>query len=84
MTKREAIYLFGSVTQLANALGIRPQAVSQWEEGPLDDPRASQVTLRAIEQGLLKMKVVTHSPNPQQARGRGRPRSSSREYVGVR
>jgi transcriptional regulator with XRE-family HTH domain len=83
MTKSEAVWLFGSVTQLANAIGIRPQAISQWEEGPIYEPRASQITLKAVEQGLLQMGVITHSPRPQPPRGRGRPRLS-REYARVR
>lgn len=34
MTKQEAIAYFGGVTELAKALDIRPQAVSQWKEIP--------------------------------------------------
>jgi hypothetical protein len=84
MTKSEAVWLFGSVTQLANAIGIRSQAVSQWPDGPLDEPRASQVTLKAVEFGLLRIGVITHSPSPQQPRGRGRPRLRNQAHAGIR
>jgi transcriptional regulator with XRE-family HTH domain len=70
VTKRQAIKLFGSTSELARALGICPQAVSQWREGAIDEPRVSQVKLRAIELGLLKLKVITISTQ------RGRQQSS--------
>jgi hypothetical protein len=64
MTKRQAIKLFGGVCELARAIGVRSQAVSQWPEGEIYEPRASQVKLRAIEYGLLKLSVVaTRAPS---------------------
>jgi DNA-binding transcriptional regulator YdaS (Cro superfamily) len=64
MTKRQAIKLFGGVCKLARALGIRSQAVSQWRDGRIGEPRASQVKLTAIEHGLLKLSSITLLPNP--------------------
>lgn len=45
MTKREILTLFANQSELADLLGIRPQAVSQWgDDEPI--PRAQYLRLR--------------------------------------
>lgn len=57
MTKAQAIALFGSVGKLARAIGVRSQAVSQWPEGEIYEPRNSQVILVALERGLIPWRM---------------------------
>ena len=52
MTKQDAIALFGSVTQLAHALGITSQALSQWPN-QLSTRARREVLGAALEAGLL-------------------------------
>lgn len=47
MTKQEAVAMFGDQTKLARALGITPQAVSQWPE-EISLAQADRVTGAAI------------------------------------
>lgn len=53
MTKAEAIRLFGGVGALARAVEVTSQAVSQWPDGEIDEPRRSQITLLAMRRGLI-------------------------------
>lgn len=48
MTRAEAIKEFGSVTELAKALGITPQAISQWPE------KLSQAKIDRVELARLR------------------------------
>ncbi|WP_345334507.1 Cro/CI family transcriptional regulator [Ferrimonas pelagia] len=50
MLKEKAITHFGSVTQLAKVLGIRPQSVSQWG---VEVPPLRALQLEKITQGVL-------------------------------
>jgi len=52
MTKQDAIALFGSVTQLAHALGITSQAIFQWPK-QLSTRARHEVVGAALETGLL-------------------------------
>lgn len=51
MKKNEAIGHFGSVVKLAEALGIKPQAVSQWGE---HIPMRRAYEIERITNGKLK------------------------------
>lgn len=53
MTKAAAIDLFGSGTALARALDITRQAISEWPDGEIYEPRRSQITLLAMRRGLI-------------------------------
>jgi DNA-binding transcriptional regulator YdaS (Cro superfamily) len=53
MTKTTASKLFGNATRLAEALGIKPQAISQWPE-QLPQRRIDEITGAAFRLGLLK------------------------------
>ena len=57
MTKSDASKLFGNATRLAEALGIRPQAISQWPE-TLTQRQTDEITGAAIRLGLLKPEQV--------------------------
>lgn len=51
MNKQEAIDLFGGVSRLARALGIRPQSVSGWRDGPLPLRRSNEIIGAALREG---------------------------------
>lgn len=51
MTKNQAVRYYGSVKQLALALGIRPAAVSQWDAVP----EGRQWQLEVITGGELRV-----------------------------
>ncbi|MGI0034331.1 MAG: Cro/CI family transcriptional regulator [Nitrososphaera sp.] len=53
MTKAEAIKMFGGRSKLAKALGITFQAVAQWSEGNISEPRHSHVLVMAARLGLI-------------------------------
>ena len=53
MKKSEAIKIFGSVRELANALGITPQAIYLWDED-LSERRENEIIGTAFKLGLLK------------------------------
>ena len=53
MKKSEAINIFGSVRELANALGITPQAIYLWDED-LSERRENEIIGTAFKLGLLK------------------------------
>ena len=53
MTKKEAVKIFGSVRELANALGITPQAIYLWDED-LSERRENEIIGTAFKLGLLK------------------------------
>ena len=53
MTKTEAVKIFGSVRELANALGITPQAIYLWDED-LSERRENEIIGTAFKLGLLK------------------------------
>ena len=55
MKKSEAINIFGSVRELANALGITPQAIYLWDED-LSERRENEIIGTAFKLGLLKKK----------------------------
>jgi len=51
MKKEIAVATFGSVTKLARALGVTPQAISQWAER-LDTGKADRVIGASIRLGV--------------------------------
>jgi len=51
VTKQEAINHFGSAKSLAEALGVKPQAVSQWSQ----IPARRQYELERLTNGGLKV-----------------------------
>lgn len=51
MTKKEAIAIFGSGVKLADALGIKPQAVYQWGD---DIPELREHQIRKLESKIKK------------------------------
>jgi hypothetical protein len=51
MTTQEAIQHFGSLKQLADALGVWPQVIYAWGEKP---PMARQYELEVKTEGQLK------------------------------
>ena len=53
MKKSEAINIFGSVRELANALGITPQAISLWDED-LSERRENEIIGTAFRLGLIE------------------------------
>ena len=53
MTKTEAVKIFGSVRELANALGITPQAIYLWEED-LSERRENEIIGTAFKLGLIQ------------------------------
>ena len=53
MKKSEAIKIFGSVRELANALGITPQAIYLWDED-LSERRENEIIGTAFKLGLLQ------------------------------
>lgn len=57
MTKSQAIELFGSVTELAAALGIQRQAVYQWPE-ELKQRTADEIVGAATRLKIKKPKVA--------------------------
>jgi hypothetical protein len=54
MDKQDAINLFGGVSKTAHALGIRPQSVSGWRDGPLPSRRVNEIIGAALRMGLHK------------------------------
>ncbi|MDQ3562724.1 MAG: Cro/CI family transcriptional regulator [Pseudomonadota bacterium] len=67
MTKAEAIQLFGGVVALARAVEVTSQAVSQWPDGEIDEPRRSQITLLAIRRGLIPPVEAVETPSTEAA-----------------
>lgn len=62
MRKTQAIEMFGSVRELADALGIQPQAIYQWPDD-LDQKRADWIKGAALR--LQKTGVESASqPTP--------------------
>ena len=53
MKKSEAIKIFGSVRELANALGITPQAIYLWDED-LSQRRENEIIGTAFRLGLIE------------------------------
>lgn len=51
MTKQQAIDFFGSSVALAQALSVKPQSISQWD----DIPARRQYELERISNGKLKV-----------------------------
>jgi DNA-binding transcriptional regulator YdaS (Cro superfamily) len=52
MNKQDAINLFGGVSRLARALGIRPQSVSGWQDGELPQRRVNEIIGAAHRAGM--------------------------------
>lgn len=67
MNKQDAINLFGGVSKLAHALGIRPQSVSGWRNGPLPKRRVNEIIGAAIREGKQDQVFSLVSDHPQQA-----------------
>lgn len=63
MKKNEAIKHYGGVVQLAAALGIKPQSVSQWGE-TIPQGRAYQIEL--MTGGKLKAAPAINHSRPAQ------------------
>lgn len=57
MTKNEAINMFGSVAQLAEALGITRQAIYQWPN-QLPKDQADRINGAALRVGVLRHHVT--------------------------
>lgn len=64
MKKSDAIKHFGGIVQLAEVLGIRPQAISQWSE---NIPLGRAYQLQILTKGKLKVSDCdkpTHEGQP--------------------
>jgi len=57
MNKSNAIALFGGVTNLANALGIKRQAIYQWKD-VLSQRQADEIVGASLRKGLMTMQSV--------------------------
>lgn len=59
MKKKTAIKHFGGVVKLAEALGIKPQSVSQW---PDEIPQGRAYQIELITKGALKASQPEQQP----------------------
>jgi DNA-binding transcriptional regulator YdaS (Cro superfamily) len=64
MTKDDAVKFYGSQTKLAQALNIKPSAISQWGE---DVPELRAYQIEHLTDGALKVNPVVVLDNPEPA-----------------